>query len=254
MRRFGNKISLVQNNRGIWDLDTVKGCKYGMARNKRGCYSNCYAFLTAHRYGYDFSNSNLRSFESSKHLNDTIKLIKAIKSNFIRIGVMGDPSECWGHTIDICDKIRKGGKKIVIITKHWEPMPEYLYPKVKELKLIINTSVSAIDEDYLLKHRMNEYNKLKSICTSVLRIVSCDFNTNSIYGTIYNDIQDSLFKNENIIDNALRIPENHYLVKEMIVNVKRKNFLSSKATVSMKNKNVYFGYCKGCKDQCGANF
>jgi len=254
LRKYSSKITLTQTSRGVWGLDTVKGCKYGTVSNKNGCYGICYACSVANRYGYDFSNSTIRRFESKSHINDTVEKICMIKSDFIRIGIMGDPSECWGHTIDICDKIKSSGKKIVIITKHWEPLPDYLYEKVKELGLIINTSVSAIDEPELLKHRLNEYENLKEICTSVLRVVSCDFNTDSIYGIIYSDIQDSLFKNKNVIDTIMRPGHDNQLVTNGVINVENKKFMKSNTLASIKNKQTHFGNCEACIDKCGANF
>jgi sarcosine oxidase delta subunit len=258
MNKYSNKISLIENTRGIWDLDPIKGCKYGMQAHVNGCYGACYANKSAKARGYNFANSVLRDFESIEHLRATIKKLRTIQLSFVRMGVTGDPSENWKHTIDICDKIkvinkRIVSKKIVIITKHWKKLPVKLYKKVKGLNLIINTSISAIDSDSHLKHRLNEYHKLKSICKSVLRIVSCDFNLNNPEGRKYNKIQESLFKNENIIDTVLRVPENHYLVTQGVINTEKHNFLSSKPNASMKNKNTYFGHCKDCPEMCGVN-
>ena len=132
-----------------------------MALNPKGCYSACYAASIAYRYGYDFSNSTLRRFDSKTHENEIISQIKSIGMDFVRIGVMGDPSECWGHTIEICDKIRHHVKNIVIITKHWESLPGYLLPKFKSLNLIVNTSISALDSDDLIEHRLEQYKRLK---------------------------------------------------------------------------------------------
>ena len=254
MKKNSSSITLAQTSRGVWGLDTVKGCKYGMKLHKNGCYGACYAKSIADRYGYDFSDSTLRRFGSAKHLENIISGIKSSKSDFVRVGIIGDPSECWGHTIDICDKIKSAGKKVVLITKHWEPLPDYLYEKVNRLGLIINTSVSALDSDKLIRHRLNEYRKLKEICTSVLRVVSCDFNLNSINGLICNEIQESLFDNENVIDTVLRVSDNHYLVRDCTINIESKEFLSGKTRASMKNKNTHFGYCSKCSDRCGTGF
>lgn len=254
MKKYSSNITLSQTSRGVLGLDTVKGCKHGMRNHKNGCYGACYAYSAAIRYGYDFSDSTIRRFESSVHIESIVNEIKNSEKDFVRIGIMGDPSECWGHTIEICDKINAAGKKIVIITKHWESLPGYLYQKVSELDLIINTSISALDDDLLIMHRLNEYNKLKKICTSVLRIVSCDFNLSSINGLICNGMQDELFDNENVIDTVLRVSENHYLVMDCTINIENKEFLSVKTSASMKNKDTHFGYCRKCKDKCGLRF
>lgn len=258
MNKYSNKIALVENVRGIWDLDPIKGCKHGMKAHKNGCYGACYANRAAVSRGYDFADSTLRDFESIEHLRSTIKKIRTIPLSFVRMGVAGDPSENWKHTLDICDKIkvirkRIVSKQIVIITKHWKKIPVKLYDKVKKLNLIINTSISALDSNKHFARRLSEYRKLKPICKSVLRIVSCDFNLDHPQGKAYNDIQESLFANENVIDTVLRVPENHYLVKEGIVNIEKCEFLSSKTTASFKNKNTFFGHCKDCPEMCGVN-
>ena len=47
------------------------------------------------------------------------------------------------------------------------------------MNIIINTSISALDNDYEIEYKLNQYNNLKKYCKSILRIVSCDFNENS---------------------------------------------------------------------------
>lgn len=51
------KLTLVINKKGVLDLDTVKGCAYGLkAHPDGGCYGLCYACKVATRYKYDFTN------------------------------------------------------------------------------------------------------------------------------------------------------------------------------------------------------
>lgn len=254
MKRYNSKITLDQTSRGVWGFDTVKGCKYGMALDQDGCYGCCYASSIAKRYGFNFSDSTLRGFDSKSHMKNMMTQIKNIESDFIRIGVMGDPSECWGHTIDICDMIKSTGKRIVLITKHWRALPSYLYNKVRSLDLIINTSISALDSDSLIEHRLNEFNKLKNVCKSILRIVSCDFNLNTIQGIMCNKIQESLFDNNDVIDTVLRISSDHQLIKNGIINTTKTRFMSSIVTASIKNKRTHIGYCSNCLDRCGTGF
>ena len=99
---YSDNITLIKNKRGCYDFDTSKGCSYGMANNTRGCYNDCYAFRVAHRYGIDFSKTVLRNFKSRKHEQNIIKQINKIDMPFIRMGVSGDPSDNWQHTLDIC--------------------------------------------------------------------------------------------------------------------------------------------------------
>ena len=182
-----------------------------------------------------------------------IHQIKAADMPFIRIGEMGDPSEDWEHTIDICNAVSLAGKPIVIITKHWKIIPDKLLNKIHRLKLCINTSISALDNDVEIQHRLNQFYRLKNYCNSVLRIVSCDFNKDTLTGLKYDYTQGMLFDNEKIIDNVLRVSKNNYLVKMNLIHTKTVNFLAGKSLVSMKNDNTFIGYCKDCQEMCGIN-
>lgn len=119
MRKYTNKIALVRNSRGIYCLDTSIGCYSGMANEKDGCYNDCYAAKSAKLYGYDFSKTVLRRFESERHKRQIISEIDRIKLDFVRIGCSGDPSENWEHCFDILKIVSKSNKQIVIITRHW---------------------------------------------------------------------------------------------------------------------------------------
>jgi hypothetical protein len=134
MRTYKKIISLSKNERGIWDLDTIKGCESGLLENKNGCYNDCYALKTAKRYGIDFSKSIERYFENESHKQSIIRQIEKIDMPFIRIGCSGDPSENWEHTINIIKQIRESSqlslfdisskKQIVIITRHWKKLTD----------------------------------------------------------------------------------------------------------------------------------
>jgi len=134
MRTYKEIISLSNNERGIWDLDTIKGCKSGLLNNEKGCYNDCYAYKTAKRYGIDFSKSIERNFIDEKHRLEIIRQIEKIDMPFIRIGCAGDPSENWEHTIKIISELRRNNqlslfdisstKQIVIITRHWKELTD----------------------------------------------------------------------------------------------------------------------------------
>jgi len=251
VRRYSTTISLVKNARGCWGFDTVKGCGSGMAHSPGGCYGVCYAFRAANQRGFDFAHPVLRRFKNEKHRQQIIRHIQSIDNEFVRIGVMGDPSENWDHTIEICEQIQAAGKRIVIVTKHWKPLPFNLYNRVMRMGLVVNTSISALDTESQRTHRLQQYNRLKLICKSVLRIVSCDFNMESKQGRKLDAIQQSLFDNENTIDNMLRVSKNHPMVVSGTIKIKRRQFLTGKTTVSEKNKNTHIGPCADCPDRCG---
>ena len=164
---------------------------------------------------------------------------------------MGDPSEDWQHTIDVCKIISKSEKPIVIITKHWNILTNEQLEEIKELNICINTSISALDNDDEIGTRLNQYNRLKKYCKSVLRIVSCDFNLKNHEGYLRSKIQKELFKNENVIDTIFRPSKNNPLILNKIINVEKVKFLKSEVLTSIFNKNTYLGDCNNCPDLCG---
>ena len=99
--------------------------------------------------------------------------------------------------------------------------------KREKLKVCINTSVSALDNSELLKNSLEQYEKLKGICRSVLRIVSCDFNTSNPEGYRYKVIQDEIFKTQPIIDTVFRPTKRNSLVVSGVINTRKKRFLKS---------------------------
>lgn len=245
MPEYKNTIQLVQNARGIWDLDPFKGCEDGMNNNSGGCWGTCYAAKIAKARGYDFGKSVYRYFESDKHLQSVCK--KLIGLPFVRLGVMCDPSHDWEHTLDIVGKISPYNQNIVIITKHWKEMSQGQLEHLTLFKgLCINTSVSALDTQKQIEHRVSWYNRLKAYCNSVLRVNTADFTNSRL-----KELQNQLLTNTDVIDNILRFPLNHPLVKGKVINLKKYKFLNSDVYASKHDDNVYFGHCSTCPDQCG---
>lgn len=253
MRTYSNIISLTQNSRGIYSLDTSIGCKSGMANEIGGCYNDCYAAKSSKLYGYDFSKTVLRNFESEKHRQLIVNKINKIKLDFVRIGTSGDPSENWEHTINILKGIDKCNKEIVIITKHWTNLSIDQMEYLKTINVCINTSISALDKEHIYKNGISQYNKLKPYCKSILRIVSANFNLNNETGHKLAKIQAEMFNNEDTLDTVLRVNKRNYLVKNGIINVIETTFLGKKALVSKFNRNTYFGKCSTCHEMCGLN-
>lgn len=261
MKQYKSIISLSKNERGIWDLDTIKGCKSGLLENPKGCYNDCYAFKTAKRYGIDFSQSIKRYFENETHRNLIVKQIEKIDMPFIRIGCSGDPSENWEHTINIIKQIKENSqlslfdisskKQIVIITRHWNTLTDEQLIELSKYNICVNTSVSALDNERLISKSLNEYNRLKPYCKSILRVVSCDFNELNSIGKQKVEIQRKLFKNENVIDTVFRPSSKNEFVINEIINVKKMGFMKSKALVSKFNKKTYLGKCNTCLEMCG---
>lgn len=251
MREYSPIISLTKNSRGIYSLDTSIGCASGMANNKGGCYNDCYAAKSSKLYGYDFGKTVLRYFKDRKHETEIINKINRIPLDFVRIGTSGDPSENWEHTINILKVISKANKEIVIITKHWLKLTDEQLKYLSTINVCINTSTSALDKPELIDMAINQYERLKPFCRSLLRIVSCDFNLQNETGLKLSKIQHGLFKNEDVIDTVLRVNKNNELVKNGIINIRQSKFLGKKTHISKFNKKTYFGKCSTCLEMCG---
>jgi len=249
MRSYSNKITLTENGRGIWTIDPIMGCKSGIERNKKGCFSDCYAARNARIYGYNFSENILRNFTDERHLHSIINKANKIDFEFIRMGNSGDPSENWEHTIMILEKLKPINKQIVIITKHWNKLKLCQLERISKLNVCINTSISPIDVD--LHENIEQYELIKKYCKSVLRVVSFDFNTANKKGLNYSLIQDWIFNTYDVLDTIFRCSKSNPMYKKGIINIKETKFLGDKCYVSKYNPKTYFGKCNNCLEKCG---
>ena len=77
-------------------------------------------------------------------------------------------------------------------------------------------------------------------------IVSCDFNLDNTEGIRLNEIQQSLFKNDDTLDTILRINVKSKLVTNGIIKVDKVKFLGKNTYISKYNKRSYFGKCSTC--------
>jgi hypothetical protein len=263
MKQFNDLITLSKNSRGCYIIDTIKGCSVCGKDKPNGCYDDCYAKKIAKRYNIDFNNPVVRKtfddnnqlyfldFHDGKHISHIVNEIRNIDMPFVRIGEMGDPSENWEHTINVCHILSMAQKSIVIITKHWQVIPEKLLKSLKMIDLYINTSISAMDNSIEIKHRLNQYERLKPYCNSILRIVSCDFNIETPEGARMKIVQDALFNHTKTLDTVFRPSADNPLVKNGIIKVEKTGFLKTKMLASKINKNAYLGRCETCPDMCG---
>ena len=263
MKVYKDTITLNKNNRGCYILDTVKGCPGGQLHSGKGCYGDCYAKNIAYRYGFDFEKLMARRFQNNTaqlylfglsdrtHTNKIRKEIESADMPFVRIGEMGDPSGDWEHTLSVCNEIKSVNKKIVIITKHWDIIPEH---KLKEVEgICINTSISALDTEEQIEHRLSQYERLKNICNSVLRIVTCDFNKKNVDGVDKHLMQSELLKIPGSIDTVFRPSKNNPIVINGLINIKKVKFLKATVLASIHDDKIYMGGCKNCPDMCGIN-
>jgi hypothetical protein len=124
---------------------------------------------------------------------------------------------------------------------------------MERLGICVNTSVSALDSEEELEHRIGQYERLKSVCHSVLRVVSCDFNKAHCDGLDKSIIQEELFKMAPYIDTVFRPSANNYFVAKGIIKTEKVKFLKSMVLASVYKKNAYLGDCGHCPDMCGVN-
>ena len=251
MRSYSNTITLTENGRGIWTIDPIMGCNSGVKKDKKGCFSDCYAARNARIYGYDFSQNVLRNFKDEKHLNSIIRKINRLEFPFVRMGNSGDPSEDWEHTIKILELLKDTNKEFVIITKHWSKLNRKQLERIKVLNVCINTSISAIDDN--LHENIEQYEILKGFCRSILRCVSFNFNVKNKKGSHFGLLQSWIFNTHDVLDTVFRCSKSNYLYKEGIINIKETKFLGKKCYVSKYNPKTYFGNCDNCIEKCGIN-
>lgn len=250
MRTFDDRLTAVENMKGVLDVDSVKGCSYGMkAYPGGGCYGLCYACKMAKCRGFDFSVSVSRQpyDEDRRAIEHAVSFHKL---NWFRIGTMGDPSHDWPLTLYVCEWLGRL-KKPVIVTKHWRTCPSDIIARLSKCGAVFNTSVSALDSEDEREYRLDQFYRVMSLgCRSFLRVVTCKFNDTD-EGKRLASIQTWLLSCGNIIDTPLRIPRCDSRVCAGTIIAEKVENIKGESTVSRWNENVYIGHCSTCPDQCG---
>jgi len=252
MREYRNILTVDINEKGVVDVDTVKGCTAGMgARPKTGCYGGCYAAKIAKFRGIDFSKAVTRKVYSRAQARAIERAVAAAPQGFFRIGVMGDPCHDWEETVSTVEWLSDFARP-VIITKHWRTATDGQLKRLATCGTALNTSMSALDTPAELKHRRGQFFRFKLLGgNSVARIVSCDFNPECPLGTAMKAVQDELFALRPTLDNPLRAPSTHPLVASGTIRLTKVRDLASERTISLSNPETYVGHCAGCPDVCG---
>jgi|Laugrespbdmm15dd_1035085.scaffolds.fasta_scaffold09735_2 hypothetical protein len=252
MRNYRNVLTVDINEKGVLDVDTVKGCTAGMAaRPGTGCYGGCYAAKIAKYRGIDFSKAVTRTIHSKAQARAIERQVAAAPQGFFRIGVMGDPCHAWEETVSVIEWLSDFAHP-VLITKHWKVATDDQLKRMAACGTALNTSLSALDTPQELKHRKAQFFRFKLLGgNSVARIVSCDFNPDNAEGVRMKAIQDDLFELRPTLDNPLRVPRTHPMVVSGTILLTVIKDLSSKRTISLANAKTYIGHCAGCPDVCG---
>jgi hypothetical protein len=252
MRAYNDLLTADVNDKGVLDIDTVKGCTAGMsAKPGVGCYDTCYAAKIAKFRGIDFSKSVTRTVQGSAHADSIVKAVKAAPNGFFRIGTMGDPCHAWEETVGTVEWLAPYAAA-VIITKHWHRASDDQFQRLVACGAVLNTSLSALDTPVQLIHRERELKRYAGFGGhSVARIVSCEFNVSDPIGERMNRVQRRLLSLSPMIDNPLRADKSHQLVKSGVIKLTKIHDLNSIRTISLENKSTYLGHCDTCPDICG---
>lgn len=248
-------LTIVENNKGVLDIDTVKGCTLGMkAYPNGGCYGECYACKTAKRYGIDFTVSVSRKIMGREHAGTLRRLMDHYSSTWYRIGTAGDPCHDWDNTITVINALRHMNKTPVIITKHWIPLTDIQIAELKRLKAVVNTSTSGLDTDDETAHRVAQIERLRSAgIKSVNRVVTCNFGT-SEWAALCKEKQKYLLSITPIIDNPLRISKtNSRVLSGDIIVTNKKEAIGGGKIISLHRPGIFLETCSKCLDQCGVD-
>jgi len=246
-------LTASENLKGVLDVDTVKGCACGVSRYPNGgCYGECYAFKIAKARGFDFSKSVTRKIGKDT-FGDVFKTVKGHKLSWYRVGVSGDPSHDWEHTVTVCEQLEDTLKVPVIVTKHWFKMSDGQAERLKKVNAVINTSVSPLDTEEEIEERLEQSDRIKKVgIKSVLRIVTCNFLTTEYAKQCANFQSYLLSLPFKIIDNPLRPRLNGPLFTNGHIGItKTVDNIIGNQIVSIHSDNVFLGECKHCPDQCG---
>jgi len=253
-RFYRGVISASENRKGVLDVDTVKGCSFGLHRHPNGgCYGECYALKIARQYGVEFSRSVSR-LPTPKAFRAVFFSVQQFKASWYRIGTAGDPSCDWNNTISVIERLAPTGKTAIVITKHWISISEKHIAALKRFGVIVNTSCSGLDSDLETKYRISQMDRLrdggvKSIC----RVITCQFG-NSDWAKKCKARQDLLLKIIPIIDNPLRASKsNPRVLSGEIILTKVPSAIGGGKNVSLHRDGIYLGECSKCPDQCGVN-
>lgn len=247
-------LTAVENLKGVLDVDTVKGCYSGMAAYPgTGCYGACYAATTAKQYGRDFTIAVSR-IPAPWSWREVWRQVRDFRANWYRIGTAGDPCHDWENTVKVCELLKSTGKHPVIITKHWQTLSDDQLSRLLAVSAVINTSISGLDTEAELRHRLRQIERIKSAgLKSVARVVTCNFGPTE-WGQQRRKIQEGLLMLLPCIDNPLRIPASDQRVIDGHLIVDRiAEAVGGGKSVSLHKPDVYLGTCVGCLDQCGAH-
>lgn len=254
-RHYQPWLTVQANRKGVIDVDTVKGCTLGMAAYPDGgCYGECYAAKIAATYNIDFTVAVSRKTHCDLwHLATMYKLLDQHAAGWYRVGTFGDPCHDWANTVSVIWDLRHQPKVPVIVTKHWRTASDAQLEKLRRIGTVFNTSVSGLDTEAELAHRIEQAERISDAgLRSVLRVVTCEFGT-SAWAKERKERQDYLLSFKDAIDNPLRARRcNPHVLAGDILLTRRDDAIGGGKLVSLHDEGLFLGTCETCQDQCGA--
>ena len=252
-RVYHDSITASVNAKGCMDVDTVKGCSAGMASEAGGCYGECYAAKIVTRYGIAFEQSVSRGFvDRWQHRDILVRQLRQHALTWYRIGVMGDPSFAWSHTLNVIRYLRPAEKTAVIVTKHWTVLTDDHLSQLMDLDVVVHTSTSGLDTEAQTRHRVGQLERLRHYgIKSVNRVVTCSYGDTE-WGQEARRRQDFLLSLPPIIDTPLRLQAtNPRVLSGDLLTTRRTDALGGGTLLSLHDDDVFLGNCADCPDQCG---
>jgi hypothetical protein len=252
-RIYHDSITASVNAKGCMDVDTVKGCSAGMRSQPGGCYGECYAAKIAERYGIAFDRSVRRGFvDQWQHRDILVRQLRQHPLSWYRIGVMGDPSHAWSHTLSVIRHLRPAEKTAVVVTKHWETLSDDLVAQLVELDVVVHTSTSGLDTEAQIRHRVAQHRRLSRYgIKSIIRLVTCQYGETD-WGHVHQRKQDFLLSLGPVIDTPLRVQSANPRVESGdLITTRRVDALGGGTLLSLHDPDVFLGNCADCPDQCG---
>ena len=184
--------------------DPTYGCAGAKLHGNLGCFGSCYAKRISKRQGMgdDGFNTPVEQILDEELFR---KDLKKVEKNWIRIGVMGDPSYSWNLTIRVCEMASEEGLIPVVFTRFWVMPTKKQLKQLAEAGAWLQTSVWAADNDrYLakIKRLFETYKTMGGV--TCWRLVTTIWDKNN-GGSVYQERQDLMAQWENVLEQPLRI-------------------------------------------------
>lgn len=128
--------------------DVVVGC----LPSTNVCYGSCFAARESYRLGVDFGVRVENILDEPLFRADLAQLPPGLR--YLRNGWHSDPSWRWDLAARIASVIHDEGRHTVFVTKMFRAIPPDILPRLIAARAELRISVSALDTDAQLRHRL----------------------------------------------------------------------------------------------------